>query len=88
MMSYLYFNHLEPFFTIVPKIHKDKMYEWTRYSFDPCRAVVYNGNELINLNRRSDQIELTKALLNGAQMPNDDDFEFKQQMIVIVDLMK
>jgi hypothetical protein len=78
MMSHLYFNYLEPFFKIIPKIPKNKIFGWTSHSYDPVRAVLHGGNELTNLNRRSEQMELTQALVNANQCPTDDDNVFRQ----------
>jgi hypothetical protein len=54
------------------------MFNWIANSFDPVRAILHGGNELINLGRRSDQIELTKALVEANKLPTDDDNIFRQ----------
>jgi hypothetical protein len=77
MLSHLYFTYLEPFFRMVQIIPKNRIYEMTRYSFDPLNAVMHNGNEWINLSRRNEQMELTNALVEGRQLPNDDDVLFR-----------
>jgi hypothetical protein len=38
MMSALYFSYLEPMFEINVKMHKEKIFDWINYSFEPERA--------------------------------------------------
>jgi hypothetical protein len=61
---------------MVPKIVEAKKFDWSKHSFDALGAILHSNNMMINLNRRSDQIEMTKALINGGQLPTDEDHEF------------